>query len=27
VDGLGRRLDWKVEVESNNENKKLIKKE
>jgi len=27
VDGLGRRLDWKVEVENNNENKKLIKKE
>ena len=26
VDGLGKRLDWKVEVKKNNENQTLIKK-
>jgi len=26
-DGLSRRLDWKVEVEKDNENQKLIKEE
>ena len=27
VDRLSRRLDWKVEIEKDNENKKLIKEE
>jgi len=27
VDGLGRRPDWKVSVEKDNENQKLIKEE
>ena len=27
VDKLSRRLDWKVEVEKDNENQKLIKEE
>jgi len=27
VDGLGRRPDWKVGVEKDNENQKLIKEE
>jgi len=27
ADGLSRRLDWKVEVEKDNENQKLIKEE
>ena len=27
VDELSRRLDWKVEVEKDNENQKLIKEE
>ena len=27
ADGLNRRLDWKVEVEKDNENQKLIKEE
>ena len=26
VDGLSRRLDWKIEVENNNNNQTLIKK-
>jgi len=25
TDGMSRRLDWKVEVENDNENQKLIK--
>ena len=27
VDGLGRKLDWKVGVEKDNKNQKLIKEE
>ena len=27
TDGLSKRSDWKVEVENNNENQELIKKE
>jgi len=27
TNGLSRMLDWKVGIENNNENKKLIKKE
>ena len=27
IDGLSRRLDWKVGVKNDNENKKLIKEE
>jgi len=27
ANGLNRRLDWKIEVENDNKNKKLIKKE
>jgi len=26
VDGLNRRPNWKIRIEKNNENKKLIKK-
>jgi len=27
MDGLSRRLDWKISVEKNNENQTLIKKQ